>query len=441
MNKVRVLVVDDEPVITMQLEERLTSMGYDVIGRASSGKESVDMAKRLGPDVILMDIVMPGKIDGIDAAEIIGTEVDIPVIFLTAYSDDKFIDRAKFVDPLGYIIKPYHEEEIKVAIEVALYKKKYERLLRKSEEQYRSVVDNISDAVICANDHGNVVSWNRAAEAIFGHSAIKAIGKPLTMILPEQFREDYQEEVNRAVSTGKPELFGKTFELTGLRKGNIKFPLEICLTTWHTKEEIMLSVTCRDITEQKSAKDALERLVKERTAEVNKKNKQLVGEINKSKSAEAALRRKGKELHLHSLKLQQLNAALKVLLKQREEDRRDLEEKVLSNVKHLINPNLETLKKRKLDPDTKTYLDILESNLKNIISPFSHTLFSKYQNLTPTEIKVANMILNGKTTKEIAEFMGVSANSINHHRYHIRNKLGILTQKVNLRSYLSSLSK
>jgi DNA-binding CsgD family transcriptional regulator len=77
----------------------------------------------------------------------------------------------------------------------------------------------------------------------------------------------------------------------------------------------------------------------------------------------------------------------------------------------------------------------------NIVSPFSHTLFSKYQNLTPTEIKVANMIINGKTTKEMADLMGVSANSINHHRYHIRNKLGILTQKINLRSCLSSFSK
>jgi DNA-binding CsgD family transcriptional regulator len=131
---------------------------------------------------------------------------------------------------------------------------------------------------------------------------------------------------------------------------------------------------------------------------------------------------------------------LKVLLKQRDEDRQELEGKVLSNVKHLINPTLTTLKKRKLDPDSKTYLDILEQNLKNIISPFSHTLSSKYQNLTPAEIRVANMIRSEKTTKEMAEFMGVSESAINHHRYHIRSKLGILSQKINLRSHLLSLS-
>ena len=131
----RIMVVDDEVIITTQLEEHLTSMGYEVIGRASSGEEAVKMAKSLEPDLILMDIVMPGAIDGITAAGMIREEFDIPVIFLTAYADDNFVDRAKNVEPMGYILKPYHEKEIKAAIEVALYRRDSERRLREYEEQ------------------------------------------------------------------------------------------------------------------------------------------------------------------------------------------------------------------------------------------------------------------------------------------------------------------
>ena len=134
----RIMVVDDEAVITMQLEERLTAMGYEVVGKASSGEASIDMARRFRPDLILMDIVMPGRFDGIDASEKIGAELDIPVIFLTAYADDKFINRAKHVQPFGYIVKPFQAEEIRAAIEIALHKKDVERRLRKAEKEYRS---------------------------------------------------------------------------------------------------------------------------------------------------------------------------------------------------------------------------------------------------------------------------------------------------------------
>jgi len=117
------MIVDDEAAITTQLEERLTLMGYEITGSASSCQEAVEMARRTRPDIILMDIVMPGRKDGIDAAEIIKAELDIPVIFLTAYADQKFIDKARIVEPFGYIVKPFHEREIKATIEIALHKK------------------------------------------------------------------------------------------------------------------------------------------------------------------------------------------------------------------------------------------------------------------------------------------------------------------------------
>ncbi len=99
MNKI--LIVEDEATIALQLEERLTRMGYEVVGRTTSGLEAIDLSKRLNPDVVLMDIVMPGEMDGIEASIVIKEESDIPVIFLTAYSEDYFINRAKLSEPFA----------------------------------------------------------------------------------------------------------------------------------------------------------------------------------------------------------------------------------------------------------------------------------------------------------------------------------------------------
>ncbi|MFA6332251.1 MAG: response regulator [Methanoregula sp.] len=128
----KILVVDDEAIITMQLEERLHAMGYTVVGMAASGEDAIEKARRLSPDLILMDIVMPGKQNGIEAAKIIGEELAIPVVFVTSYADDTIIERAKQVGPYGYIVKPFNELEIKAAIEVALFRKAAEQELRKA---------------------------------------------------------------------------------------------------------------------------------------------------------------------------------------------------------------------------------------------------------------------------------------------------------------------
>lgn len=142
----KILVVDDEAIISMQLEERLTAMNYIIAGMAASGDEGVEKARILRPDLVLMDIVMPGKMNGIEAAKIITTELDIPVVFLTAYADDTIIEKAKSVRPYGYIVKPFNELEIKAAIEVALFRKSTEEEERKiSKLVPKSVSREIGD--------------------------------------------------------------------------------------------------------------------------------------------------------------------------------------------------------------------------------------------------------------------------------------------------------
>jgi CheY-like chemotaxis protein/DNA-binding PadR family transcriptional regulator len=119
----KILVVDDEALITMWLEERLSRMGYSVTGMATSGEEAVDKARITRPDLVLMDIVMPGKMNGIEAAKIVAAELDIPVVFITAYADNAIIEKAKSIRSYGYIVKPFNELEVKAAIEVALFRK------------------------------------------------------------------------------------------------------------------------------------------------------------------------------------------------------------------------------------------------------------------------------------------------------------------------------
>jgi DNA-binding CsgD family transcriptional regulator len=162
--------------------------------------------------------------------------------------------------------------------------------------------------------------------------------------------------------------------------------------------------------------------------------------VEERKRVEKALRKREVELKAQSHHLEEVNTALKVLLKQREEDKKELGQNVLSNVKELIFPYIERMKKSRLNTNQQTLIDILESNLNNIISPFISKLSSKFFNFTSMEIKVANLVKEGKTNKEIADLLYLSKNTILFHRHNIRSKLKLKNKKINLRSHLLSYS-
>ena len=285
----RIVIADDEVIIATQIEECLTSNNYKVAGIATSGQEAIEMALDLKPDLMLMDIVMPGSMDGITAASKINDALNIPVIFLTAYADEEMIERAKPIGPYAYVLKPLQERQLLAAIEIALHKN----------------------------------------------------------IMQQKLKE---------------------------------------------------------------AHALLEQRVEERT----------------------------RELRIKSENLEEMNTALKVLLKKREEDKLELEEKVIYNVKELIIPFLNKLKKSKLDNRQQTCVDILESNLNDIVVPFAKTLSTRYLNLTPSEIQIANLVKHGRTTKEIADLLYLSTRTIESHRDSIRQKLGIKNKRANLRTHLMS---
>ena len=118
----RILVVEDEAVIALRLQQRLSAMGYDVVGISYSGEDGLEKARSLRPDLILMDIDLPGNLDGVDIANIVKSELGIPMIFLTAFTKDQISDRTSLAEPHGYIVKPIRDRELKTAVEIALSK-------------------------------------------------------------------------------------------------------------------------------------------------------------------------------------------------------------------------------------------------------------------------------------------------------------------------------
>jgi PAS domain S-box-containing protein len=238
-------------------------------------------------------------------------------------------------------------------------------------------------------------------------------------------------------------------EVTGKAKDGraVTVQLSAHLVTDEQDRPICLMCSFLDVTEKNRAQEALrqtldelEQRVAERTIDLTEANEKLRREIEERKLAERNLRQKERELQLNALHLEETNIAMKVLLEQREKDKNELEEKVLTNVRGLLLPCLERLQGCRLNDRQKVYADILETNLQAIISPFLHRLSSRSLNLTPAEIQVAGLVKDGKSSKEIASLMNVSERGVEFHRNNIRRKLGMTNAKKNLRSYLLSLS-
>jgi len=168
----------------------------------------------------------------------------------------------------------------------------------------------------------------------------------------------------------------------------------------------------------------------------------IIAVITERKRVEEALRRQQEYLdrvvEQRTVKLEEANAALKVLLKRREEDKEELEEKMLFSVKELVDPYVEKLRNSSLDESQKAYTDIIKSNLNDIVSPLARRMSMEHLRLTHTEIQVANLVKQGRITKEIAELLHLSPRTVESYRDNIRKKLGIKNKKVNLRTYLLS---
>ena len=256
---------------------------------------------------------------------------------------------------------------------------------------------------------------NPAFEHITGKKRSQVIGKTLLEVFPET--EPYWLE-----SFQKVALTGNTVEIENYHHGLDKY----FFVTGFRPQVGQMALTFIDITERVLLEKALQKAH---------------ADLEKQVAARTAeLKRANTKLKMQAGNLSETNTALKVLLQQREADKLELEEKVLLNFKELVLPYLQKLKNKKVGPQERVYINLIESNLNNIISPFVRNFSAKMFRLSPTEIQVLNLIKQGKTTKEIADSMNLATSTIDFHRHNIRKKMGINNKKINLSSFLSSIS-
>jgi PAS domain S-box-containing protein len=277
--------------------------------------------------------------------------------------------------------------------------------LKANEALYKAIVEDQTEFITRILLDGTIIFVNEAYCRCFGKKQSELLGQTIWSLIPE---EDH-EELKKHFAELTPENPVGTHENRAIgANGMIQWQQWTNRAVLNDKAKVIgIQSVGRDVTERKAAYEEL--------------------------------RKREEQLEIKTKNLEEVNTALKVLLRNRGEENVELENKVLANIKILVLPYLEKLKRSALNDQQESYLDILKSNLENIISPFSTKLSSKFLNLTPSEIQIADMIRRGKRTKDIANFLGLASSTIDSHRKNIRKKLGIGNKKANLRTYLSSI--
>lgn len=207
MNPARILVVEDDRLIAAGIAKRLRVLGYEVVGQASNGEEGVSTARLMRPDLVLMDIDLGRGMDGVEAARLIREILDIPVVFLTAHSDEATLQRAKVSGPHGYVLKPYEDRDLQTAIEIATHRHAMDRQIRESEQWLSATLNSIGDGVIATNARGQVQFMNPLAERLTGWTQSEASGldvESIFHIVNEQTRDPVVNPALDALAAGRP---------------------------------------------------------------------------------------------------------------------------------------------------------------------------------------------------------------------------------------------
>jgi len=278
VEKARIMVVEDEAVISMEIQDRLTKMGHSICGTAASGEEAVSIATAKRPDLILMDVQLRGEVDGVQTAKQIRDLIEIPIIYLTAFADDRTVERAKLTQPFGYLIKPFSEKELYAAIEMALYKNSMEARVRDSERRYATTIRCIADCVIVTDTDMKITLMNPAAQSVTGWKQEEAVGKKLDEVcklVEEKARIAVESPMVKAIQ--ERVVMSLTAPVLLITKNGDKVPVEDSAAPMiNEKGELTGAVMVfRDITWRKEAEEAikmafnsLEARVQEQTAEL-----------------------------------------------------------------------------------------------------------------------------------------------------------------------------
>jgi PAS domain S-box-containing protein len=280
-----ILIVEDERVVALDMAETLRELGYAVCGIAARGEDAIERAKALEPALVLMDVRLAGKLDGIQTAEAIREHRDVPVIYLTAHSDDETLHRAANTLASGYLVKPFKSPELHCAIEIALHKHAIDSRLRENEQWLVTTLRSITDAVIATDADGRVRLLNPIAEALTGWSQDEAMDHAVDDILPlidERTGTRLDNPLRDALAVGTQQSVPDTAALVS-REGH-RISIEECAAPIVDRYGKIVGgvVVLRDVSEQRRQHDQITRLnqeleqrVIERTAALEQANQEL----------------------------------------------------------------------------------------------------------------------------------------------------------------------
>lgn len=429
--EISILLVDDERLIRKSFARDLKAEHFNVTAVAG-GQEAINALEQGQYDLVITDLMMPD----IDGFAVLKTAKRLApatgVIILTGYGDMRSAIDALRLGADDFTLKPCEIEELVFRIRRCLEKRSLlqtlaqqnkllalqnkqmkeemqqrqlaEAQLRESETRFRLALDASSNGV-----------WDRnllTGEVYYGTNWLRTLGyaedDPETrhIHLEELLHPDDRERVIAQIqdhANGKTETYAVEYRIQ-TKNGEYRWMLsrgQVVERDAHGKA-VRMTGTLTDITLMKAFEAELERKLQERTTD-----------------------------------LLESNAALNVLLKKREEDKNTLSEQIVSNASKLVEPFLDRLQEAGLTAQQKTLVDILRTNIQELTSPFTTQFSSKLVRLTPAELQVANMVKQGKRSKEIAEIMHLSPGTVNIHRKNIRKKLEISHQKANLQALLS----
>lgn len=441
--KLKLLFVDDEKE---SIDNFCLTFKRDFqIFTALSGQEAFEILKK-EPDtaIILSDQRMPKMKGTIFLEKVAEKYPDTVRIIVTAFMDVKAavaaINRGEVY---RYILKPYEPDNmldiLQDAAEVYRTNKKNKELLKEfedksisleelnaelsnivsahrhtledveaSEEYFRQLTETANDAIIVTDKKGRIVYWNSMATSMFGHPAKKAEGKTLSLIFPQGDKITNIEKLDAIASKKTPMLGAATLTLVGQRKGGMQITVEVTRGVFRTKDGSLY-------------------------------NTNIFRNVADRNRIENALRKKVDELTVSDRNREEINIALNAILVRREKENSAIEDRMTTIVNMLVLPYVDKLVKSNLTSTQMAYINIIETNLKELVAPIGKSSNSKYLDLTPKEMKIAGLIKEGKKNRDIAKVMEVSINTILFHRYNIRKKLGLLNAKKNLRSYLTTV--
>ncbi len=433
MNKTRIIIAEDEKVIADDLALFLRESGHEVI-LVTDVEDAVRMAKENKPDLVVIDTILNGKIDGIKAGEFVQSQLGIPVIYLSAEADIKNLELTKTTDLSAYLKKPINPADVQSAIEVMLYKDRFDEKLRESLEWLFITLNDIGDGLISADSEGRIIFMNESAQILTGYEESEARNKSLADILDitEGDKDSSEKGVvgklltHRAVTA----RFGPC--AIESRNGSITM-VDICSAPIRDTrgKPVGLILVFHDITDLKNTEEALRashEALASYSATLESKVKERTGELEESRS----------ELKIYSESLEKTNEALRIIVEGVEEQKKEIETKITQNLNLTVKPVLEQLKSQQL-PDTAAFLlQSLEFSLSNVFSSFGFNIGKDVHLLTPKEMRICEMIRSGLASKQIAKVLNISPQTVLVHRKNIRKKLSLSKSRSNLASFLKA---